>query len=101
MKKLRLPDFGTFEDAYNEETDIVHSVDYVNEFRACIDDEHDYLYGYISPTLYYDHAIVKTDDFNIKIRSKRNLKSTYNKIIKQLNARYKEWVDSLYVQGGG
>ena len=100
MKKLKLPEYDTFEEAYNEYTNSVYCVTDVNRFHVCIEDEYDCLYGYISTSIYYDDATAKTDDFNIKIRSKRNLKRTYNKIIKQLNTRYKEWVDSLYVQGG-
>ena len=98
MQKLKLPKFDAFEDAYDEKDDSVESVDYFNDFKAHIDDEHDYLYGYITPTCYYDNVIVATDDFYIKKRSKTNLERTYKKVINQLLKRYKEWVNNLYVK---
>lgn len=98
MKKIRLPNFESFEDAYDEKANIVCSRDWFNGFYALIDDEGDYLYGCITPTSYYDDAIVKTDDIKIKKRTKENLKRIYEKIIKQLNAKYEEWVNSLYIQ---
>lgn len=97
-KKIKLPEFENFENAYNEEFDTVESRDYIHCFVAVIDDEGDYLYGFISPTGYYDDAIAKSDDITIKKRTKGNLKRTYEKIIKQLCDRYKKWVDSLYIQ---
>lgn len=99
MKKVRLPEFESFEDAYNEKTNSVESVDYFNGFVARIDDEEDYIYGYISTTCYYDDAIVTTDDVTIRKRSKENLKKTYEKVIKQLHKRYTEWVDGLFIKG--
>ena len=97
-KKLKLPEFDTFEDAYNEETNRVSSRDYFNGFKAIIEDEYDFIYGFISPTCYYDNAIVKSDDITIKKRTKQNLKRVYEKVVKQVYERYKKWVDSLYVQ---
>ena len=98
MRKIRLPEFDSFEDAYDEKTNTVKSRDYFNGFRAVIDDEHDYIYGYISTTCCYDDAIVATDDIGIKKRSKENIKRIYEKVVKQLNEQYKKWVNSLYIQ---
>lgn len=101
MKKLNLPKFESFEDAYDEKCDIVYSTDYINGFEAVIDDEGEFLYGFISKTGYYDDSICKTEDFYIEKRSKGKLKQTYEKVIKQLYKKYKEWVDSLFVKGEG
>lgn len=100
MRKIRLPEFESFESAYDEENDVVSSIDYFNySFLVQIDDEVDYLYGFISPTEYYDDSIVRTDDFKIGKRTRKNLERTYQKIIKQLCSRYKGWVGSLYDKG--
>lgn len=96
MRKLKLPKFESFEDAYNDNYDTVSSYDYFNGFLARIEDEQDFLYGFISTTEYIDDAIVVTDDFIIQKRTKGNLRRTYRQVIKQLYERYKEWVNSLY-----
>ena len=99
MKKIRLPEYDSFENAYNEDVDFVQFRDYnFGNFVVAIGDETDYLYGFISYSSYYDDAIVKTEDFKIKKRTKENLKRIYEKIIKQLNSKYIEWVNSLYIQ---
>ena len=97
-RKIILPEFESFEDAYDSTKNTVKSRDYFCSWSAIIDDEYNYIYGYISPTCYYDDAIVKTEDFGIKKRSKENLERVYNKVVKQLCDRYKKWVDGLYIQ---
>ena len=100
MRKVRLPEFDSFEDAYYERYNTVSSVDYFNGFIARICNEDDYIYGFISPTGYYDEAIVKTDDIKLRKNiSRESLKRVYEKVVKQLCKKYEEWVDGLFIKG--
>ena len=92
--KLKLPLFAPFDIVYDKQNCTIEDASYLNEyFTVYISDEYNYLYGYISPTPYFDDAIVKSDDIELKYRNEKCFRAAYNKVTKQLVSRYKQWVN--------
>ena len=64
------------------------------------DNDNYYIYGFISPDTYYDHAIVVSDDTEVSCKTNKDgedilkrseVKKAYGQVCKQLKERYKEW----------
>ena len=70
--------------------------------RITIDalDDHNYIYGFIGPSTYYDDAIVTSDDIKLghkvnkhgdEVLNRSEVKKAYTQVCKQLKERYKQW----------
>ena len=59
-----------------------------------------YMYGFISSDVYYDNAIVVSDDIELGCKTNKDgrdilnrseVKKVYNQVCRQLKERYKQW----------
>ncbi len=63
-------------------------------------DDHNYIYGFISSSAYYNDAIVTSDDIKLshkinkggdEVLKRSEVKKAYAQVCRQLKERYKQW----------